>query len=195
MPKGKYNKKNPSLRARLAFQKMQENGGIASRAMKDAGFSDWYSKNPQKIMQTKGFIKILEDAGMTDEKLAKKHNALLESAKIEKINFLAIAEEYTDKNKKRLKRYKHIPDDVIIALIESIPGHKFLYIQKTRFEKIAYYKVPDAVVQSRQIEMGYKIKGHFASHKFDVVHHTMTPEEEELFKSLMQANDSDEEIG
>lgn len=186
--KKKYNKKTGSLRARLAFIKMMENGGIASRAMKDAGFSDEYSKNPQKLMQSQGFIKILEDAGMTDEKLAEKHNALLESAKIEKINFLAIAEEYTDKNKKRLKRYKHIPDDVIVALIESVPGHKFLYIQKTRFEKIAYYKVPDAVVQSRQIEMGYKIKGHFAAHKFNVVTHTMTPEEEELFKSLMEAN-------
>lgn len=40
--------------------------------MKEVGYSDSQSTHPQQILKSKGFIKILEDAGVTDEKIAAK---------------------------------------------------------------------------------------------------------------------------
>lgn len=47
------------------------------KLMKEAGYSDSQSKHPSTITQSKGFIAILEEAGCTDELIAKQlHRAL-----------------------------------------------------------------------------------------------------------------------
>ena len=38
-----------------AISNMVENGGIASRAMVDAGYSEATAKTPQKLTESKGF--------------------------------------------------------------------------------------------------------------------------------------------
>lgn len=43
-----------------AVQKMVENGGVVSRAMRDAGYSEETAKTPKKLTESKGFKELLE---------------------------------------------------------------------------------------------------------------------------------------
>lgn len=49
-----------------AVSNMVENGGIASRAMVDAGYSEATAKTPQKLTESKGFKELCEEYGLTD---------------------------------------------------------------------------------------------------------------------------------
>lgn len=57
-------------RQKKAFTKVLENGGNVSKAMKESGYSDAMAKNPQKLTQSQAFQKFMEDAGVTNQKLA-----------------------------------------------------------------------------------------------------------------------------
>jgi len=64
----------PTERQKLAAEISAENGGNISRAMLEAGYSPQTAKTPQKLTQSKGFIQILEEAGVTDERLTQVMN-------------------------------------------------------------------------------------------------------------------------
>lgn len=61
-----------------ALNKMLENGGIASRAMLDAGYSLATAKTPQKLTGSLGFVELCEERGLTDNFLI---DALIEDIK------------------------------------------------------------------------------------------------------------------
>lgn len=71
------------MRQKNAVKRMAENGGVASTAMVDVGYSEQTAKTPHKLTKSKGFKEILAEAGITDEYLSKKHKKLLESRKEE----------------------------------------------------------------------------------------------------------------
>lgn len=70
-------------RQELALEKMVENGGIASQAMLEAGYSPNTAKTPQKLTESIGFIELCEEKGLTDSLLI---NALVEDIKEKKGN-------------------------------------------------------------------------------------------------------------
>lgn len=71
-----------TTKQREVFKKMVENGGNMGKIMREAGYSEAMAKNPHKITQSKGFREILEQYGLDDVTLFKKHKELLESKKI-----------------------------------------------------------------------------------------------------------------
>ena len=56
---------------RLAAENMAKNGGIASKAMRDAGYSPKTAKTPSKLTSTKGFMELMDEYGLTDELIIK----------------------------------------------------------------------------------------------------------------------------
>lgn len=48
---------------------MVENGGNASRAMRDAGYSPATAENPSKLTSSLGFQELMAQMGVTDDKL------------------------------------------------------------------------------------------------------------------------------
>ncbi len=54
-----------------ATQKMVENGGNASKAMIDAGYSSATAKNPSKLTRSKGYLQMLDDLGLTEALIIK----------------------------------------------------------------------------------------------------------------------------
>ncbi|MDH3325044.1 MAG: hypothetical protein OEL89_05380 [Candidatus Peregrinibacteria bacterium] len=50
-----------------ALKKMVENGGNASKAMKEAGYSPKTAKTPQKLTNSKGFKDLCDEQGLTEE--------------------------------------------------------------------------------------------------------------------------------
>ncbi len=71
------------MKQKKALEIMVENGGNASRAMIDAGYSINTAKNPSKLTSSVGFIKLCEEKGLTDDLLL---NALVEDIKKKKGN-------------------------------------------------------------------------------------------------------------
>jgi hypothetical protein len=66
-----------NIRRRKLAEKLLENGGTSvSAAMREAGYSEAYSKNPQHITSTKSFREWVEYY-LPDSLITEKHNALL----------------------------------------------------------------------------------------------------------------------
>jgi hypothetical protein len=72
-----------TIKQELALEKMVENGGNISQAMRDAGYSSNTAKTPQKLTESVGFIELCEEKGLTDDLLV---NALVEDIKEKKGN-------------------------------------------------------------------------------------------------------------
>lgn len=49
-----------------AVDKLVENGGNVSKAMEAAGYSKATAKTPQKLTESKGFLEVLDDYGLTE---------------------------------------------------------------------------------------------------------------------------------
>ncbi len=58
-----------TLRQKKAFDKMVENGGNASKAMRESGYGTT-SVNPQKLTKSKGFKQLMDESGLTEELIA-----------------------------------------------------------------------------------------------------------------------------
>lgn len=186
-----------TIRQKRVIRKLVENGGNVSKAMRESGYKESTINSPSVVTKSKAFIKIMEEAGLTDTFLAKTQNNLARSARIERVSFSVITSEKkitVNKQGKKLKTPKiemvtsHVPDQVIRELIESVPGHKLIFIHKGRDEKIAYFQVPEAVVQSKQVELALKVKGHFSPDAPQLHIHELTKEERSILDSLLDKN-------
>lgn len=65
-----------TLKQKAAIENVVENGGIVSKAMIDAGYSEKTAKTPQKLTESKAWLEIMEEH-LPDSKLAEKHEELL----------------------------------------------------------------------------------------------------------------------
>lgn len=67
---------------KLAKEVLESKGDISiSKAMLKAGYPPTTAKNPQQVTKSKGFKELLDQMGVTDEKLAKVLNEGLEANK------------------------------------------------------------------------------------------------------------------
>lgn len=73
----------PTIKQQLALEKMVENGGNISQAMRDVGYSEASINNPSSLTKSKGFLELCETRGLTDDLLI---DALLEDIKEKKGN-------------------------------------------------------------------------------------------------------------
>ena len=51
---------------KVAVDKIIENHGNVSKAMREAGYSDASAKNPSNLLDSKGFIQLMDERGLTD---------------------------------------------------------------------------------------------------------------------------------
>jgi len=69
-----------TLRQKAAIKKVVENGGIVSKAMRDAKYSPKTAKNPKKLTQSKAWMQLMEQY-IPDGSLLKKHKEALNATK------------------------------------------------------------------------------------------------------------------
>jgi hypothetical protein len=67
----------PTLKQKKAFVEVGVNGGIISKAMRDAGYSSSVSKRTDKLVKTKGWQELM-NTYLPDSLLGRKHRQLLE---------------------------------------------------------------------------------------------------------------------
>lgn len=72
-----------TIKQEKALERMVENGGNVSKAMRDVGYSENTAKTPQKLTKSLGFTELCEEKGLTDGLLI---NALVEDIKNKKGN-------------------------------------------------------------------------------------------------------------
>lgn len=72
-----------TLKQELALEKIVENGGNVSQAMRDVGYSENTARTPQKLTESRGFRTLCEESGLTDDLLI---NSLVEDIKEKKGN-------------------------------------------------------------------------------------------------------------
>lgn len=73
----------PTQKQKKALNKIVENGGNVSQAMRDVGYSKNTAKTPQKLTESVGFIELCDKKGLTDNFLI---DALIEDIKKKKGN-------------------------------------------------------------------------------------------------------------
>lgn len=71
----------PTLKQKRAFDKVVENGGNVSAAMREVGYSAETAKTPQKLTESDGWKEMM-DKVMPDSLLYEKHKKLLEKQQV-----------------------------------------------------------------------------------------------------------------
>ena len=87
------------MRQRLAAKLSVENGGIVSRAMRDAGYSPQTAKVPQKLTESKSWDELMEEF-LPESKLAAVHQQQLDAEKMQVVGGVA---QYEPDNDARIK--------------------------------------------------------------------------------------------
>lgn len=72
-----------TAKQKKAIQKIVENHGNVSKAMREAGYADASAKNPKNLTESKGFKELCEDCGLTDDLIIK---SLVEDIKMKPQN-------------------------------------------------------------------------------------------------------------
>lgn len=114
-PKSKTNRKEPSLRARKTALIMLGNGGNASAAMREAGYSPGMVNNPHKLTKSKAFRELIEEY-LPDDLLLRTH--------LEGLS--AITNKSTIVGYEKIKKGRPIPIIEVLAEPDFNVRHKYL---------------------------------------------------------------------
>lgn len=133
-----------TTRAERAIAIMQENGGVVSAAMLKAGFSEEYSRQPQKFIATQTFQQ-LANIMLPDINLLEKHTEMLNSSKLETMEFpIAVSDAEIMS---------------MLAQIDCIVQKIFKESPESNTRKV-YFIASDNKSRMDAIDLAYKIKGH-----------------------------------
>lgn len=139
----KFSRPTTAIKHKLVLDKIGENGGNVAQALREVGYSEKIVDNPQRVLESKTFLEVLEDS-LPDEKLSKAHEELLEQKRIEYFVFP-----------------KKMEDEEIKGHVESA-GLRLIVTRESDKGKMAFYSIPDANAKSKALEMAYKLKGKFS---------------------------------
>ncbi len=147
-----------SLRARKAMKIALENGGKVGPAMREAGFSEAYVKNPQKIKETEGWKELLKKTGLDDDTLLKKSKQHL-SAQI--LHQMQVDPEITDKE--LIEVFERAGGSFVKSSIIEVSFTNKKGEVTSFMKKQVFYTMPDNQAQDRALDKLFKIRGAYSS--------------------------------
>jgi hypothetical protein len=127
-----------TLKQKKLVKKIAENLRKGKKAkplgkiMREVGYSDHQSEHPKQITESKGFVALMEAAGITDDKLASKLREGLDATKVISCNVIAKDGEGMKDANSMTKDFVDVPD--------YPTQHKFL---ETALELKSHKKNPD----------------------------------------------------
>lgn len=171
-------RKRPSERMKKAFTKMVENGGNATKALVDAGYSPATAHNPQKITESPAW-KTLVAEHIGDEDLLIKHKRLLNATKIEHMTFPDGPRTEDEKERwlfnEQIKEDKRAekegrPPKILDCMSDEEIGEmlaeincKLRRVVHGEMARHVYYWAMDNKAVKDALDMAYKIGGRYAS--------------------------------
>jgi hypothetical protein len=142
----------------MVIRKMTAKDGTPTssrRAMKAAGYSENYARNPQRFLRTKTAQELMDEY-LPSDLIAKTHNELLTAGVLDSFSFPFV------------KGGKPVSDETIKSIIENIPGCQLIYVKRDKFSVMAYFMKPDGRIRKEAIDMAYKRKGEYAPDKIEL---------------------------
>ncbi len=156
----------PKTRKQKAAKKILENAGNVSAALREAGYSEAYAKNPQDFKKTKAYKSMAEallDA-IPREEITRMHKDLLKAEQLRPINF----------------NYKLKDDEVVESFAEK--GYRVMNIKRFMTTATAFVFVPENDVRKGAMDMLYKVLGDYAAEKLEVTDPLRIMSDEELME-------------
>lgn len=132
-----------NLRVKTTIQKMIVNGGkrhSLAQAMREAGYSESYARNPQKIKKTRAW-QVSIDEIIPDEQIFISLKQLIEAGRIKKMLFPV---DYSNKE---------------IEYILNSNNYKIITIFREKKSVNAIYTAPDNSIRAQALDMAFRIKG------------------------------------
>lgn len=134
-----------NFRMFTTVQKMVANGGNSgslAQAMRDAGYSENYARNPQKIKKTRAWTDLVQDS-LSNDLIIQKHQEMLNSYRFHSI-------------KVSIEAY----DNSCISMFREIGWYIVSEIRDGEFIRLTC-AIPDTRAITRAIDLAYKIKGRY----------------------------------
>lgn len=173
MPAVKGQKYNiePKPRIKKVFDKVMENNGSVSGAMKEVGYPETTAKNPQQLTRSKSWEKLLE-THLPDKLLAEKHKELLNSTRIDHMIFplgpkgeddINFSGGRTKKGEEEGKQSEltaertTLSDTEIIAMLAEV-NCKVRRIVHGEIARHVYFWSADNNARKNGLDLAYKIK-------------------------------------
>jgi len=160
----------PTIKQKKAVEKIIENSGNVSKAMREVGYSPITAINPSNLTNSKGFKELMEK-NLPDNLLTKKHKALLNSKRIEHLVFPTKTED------KEIKK-----------LLRSV-NCKVRKIQHGEMAKHVWFWSQNDRALKDGLDMAYKLKGKYAPTKSIQLKVERKIIDPEILESEQQYND------
>ncbi|MCR4306308.1 MAG: hypothetical protein NUV73_04470 [Candidatus Daviesbacteria bacterium] len=158
MEKPKQYKTNPTIKQKIAVQKLVEivrnNKGkkniTLGHILQEAGYSKAVSLHPTHVTETKGWNSLMQQY-FNEESVAKFHKMMFESK---------ILRWYTFPLKER--------DSAIRTIIESLPEAKMVKVLIIDKSKRAYFTIPNLEFIDKALDKAYKVRGKYINNTGEV---------------------------
>lgn len=164
-----------TIRTRRAARIVIENGGKSvSAAMREAGFSDAYASNPQKLTDTKTWAALMDEY-LGEESLTKAHKELMSAKRLDHMIFplgpeengeVGIVDDELDEDGIHLAVHERmqLSDDDIKEMLKDVncTVRKIVHGQTARH---VYFWSMDARARKDALDMAYKLRGAYAPEK------------------------------
>ncbi|MEK7646498.1 MAG: hypothetical protein AAB381_02285 [Patescibacteria group bacterium] len=111
-----------------------------AEAMREAGYSESYARNPQKIKHTKFWREYLQEF-ISDEKIVSVHTKLLEAQKLSTMDFPVL-----------------LTDEDLQSIFVS-GGRQILTVERGENRVKVTFTEPDFSTRATAIDMAYKVRG------------------------------------
>lgn len=172
---------------------MAETGKEIGPAMKEAGFSDAYAKNPHKIVATKTWQELMEEY-LPDDALAEAHQGLLHATRIDHMVFpLGPDTDEGDPSEgppagpevpEAFKERTKMTDREIEELLASVncTVRKIVHGETARH---VYFWSPDNKARKEGIDLAYKLKARYAAVKVDHTFEVLDPAQKAKLDTLL----------
>lgn len=122
---------------------MVANGGkrrSLAQSMRDAGYSESYARNPQKIKKTRAWREGIDEY-LPDDLIASAHRKLMDAQRFRKMTFPSVMQ------------------DEEIAYVLAMNGNKALSICRNRYFAHALVLEADRTAMRYALDLAYKAKG------------------------------------
>lgn len=167
-----------TVKQKLAFKKLVENGGNIGRAMVEAGYSKATAKTPKKLTNSLGWKEVMKEQSIPDEELLKRHHELLYAVTMGHMTFP-----------------KSMTDEEIKAIIEAVPEWHLIRVERNSQNAKAYFFKPNGTIQIKVLALAYRLHGllgsgnNMANNEEDQVSQEMIEEAARIRKILPASKD------
>lgn len=152
----KFTRPTTAVKHKKVLDLMVENGGNVSKAIRDSGlYSPSQAKHPEKILDSRTWNEIIEDA-LPDEVLTEKHKELLSATRIDHMVFTLGPKKNVDKKEGE----DVLSDEDIIEMLAEV-NCKVRRIVHGETARHVYFWSNDNKSRKEALDMAYKLKGRY----------------------------------